>query len=342
MNRIFRNIRMSSLRENRVGRYLLYALGEIILVIIGILIALQINNLNEQRKNERRVTSILINVQRDLYANIEDINGLKQIYENKDSLITLALSDSLTEDDYMRNPALLMLLTTYSGFECKDNSYENLVRNSEIIPNHMAKIIPLLDELYLENASSIKQIQEEVSDMVMRTLDTWSTTKTWYLDLHQGRYNPEFVEFFLHDPYYKNSLVTYQIYTSGNILKMLRQHELLSVQVYKSIHEMLGSTDSLPPLVADYMIDLKPAVLNELAGTYQGPMGITINLYTIDDQLSMQVPGQQSIALYAKSDSVLFNPVFDISITFGKEETNHMKFVQNGREFLFNRQKEEK
>lgn len=36
--------------ENKTGKYLKYAIGEILLVVIGILIALQINNLNEERK----------------------------------------------------------------------------------------------------------------------------------------------------------------------------------------------------------------------------------------------------------------------------------------------------
>jgi sensor domain CHASE-containing protein len=40
------------INENKTGKYLKYAIGEIILVVIGILIALQINNWNEQRKQK--------------------------------------------------------------------------------------------------------------------------------------------------------------------------------------------------------------------------------------------------------------------------------------------------
>ena len=46
----FRRIRHQLLNQNRLGKYLLYAIGEIVLVVIGILIALQINNANEARK----------------------------------------------------------------------------------------------------------------------------------------------------------------------------------------------------------------------------------------------------------------------------------------------------
>ncbi|MBT0607388.1 DUF6090 family protein [Aequorivita echinoideorum] len=56
MAKIFRNIRYSLLKESRLTRYVVYALGEIILVVIGILIALQLNKWNEYRKNTRLET----------------------------------------------------------------------------------------------------------------------------------------------------------------------------------------------------------------------------------------------------------------------------------------------
>ena len=49
MIKFFRKIRQNLLRDNKFSKYLLYAIGEIVLVVIGILIALQINNWNQQR-----------------------------------------------------------------------------------------------------------------------------------------------------------------------------------------------------------------------------------------------------------------------------------------------------
>ena len=51
MIKFFRKIRQNLLVENKTGKYLKYAIGEIVLVVIGILIALQINNWNENRKD---------------------------------------------------------------------------------------------------------------------------------------------------------------------------------------------------------------------------------------------------------------------------------------------------
>ncbi len=61
-----RKIRKALLTKNRFTTYLMYALGEIVLVVIGILIALQINNWNESRKTERKIKDSLIALKSDL------------------------------------------------------------------------------------------------------------------------------------------------------------------------------------------------------------------------------------------------------------------------------------
>ncbi|CDF79499.1 conserved hypothetical protein [Formosa agariphila KMM 3901] len=66
MIKFFRQIRQQLVTENKFSKYLLYAIGEIVLVVIGILIALQINNSNENRKNRIREMSYLENLKVDI------------------------------------------------------------------------------------------------------------------------------------------------------------------------------------------------------------------------------------------------------------------------------------
>jgi hypothetical protein len=69
-----RKLRRRLLMENALGKYLAYAVGEIVLVVIGILIALQINNYNDQRKDRARELGYLANVRADLAANITEMD----------------------------------------------------------------------------------------------------------------------------------------------------------------------------------------------------------------------------------------------------------------------------
>jgi hypothetical protein len=64
--KVFRNIRQKLAAENKVMAYLRYAIGEILLVVIGILIALQVNNWNEGRKQNIAETEFLEGVKKDL------------------------------------------------------------------------------------------------------------------------------------------------------------------------------------------------------------------------------------------------------------------------------------
>lgn len=66
MIKFFRHIRKSLLLQNKMGKYFKYAIGEILLVVIGILIALQINNWNEHRKNNTQLNQYMANLIEDL------------------------------------------------------------------------------------------------------------------------------------------------------------------------------------------------------------------------------------------------------------------------------------
>lgn len=71
MIKLFRKIRKKLLSENKFSKYLLYAIGEIILVVIGILIALYINNLNTNRKTQSTITNYYERINEELKHEIE-------------------------------------------------------------------------------------------------------------------------------------------------------------------------------------------------------------------------------------------------------------------------------
>jgi len=75
MIKFFRRIRQKLLSENKFSKYLLYAIGEIVLVVIGILIALQINNWNEEQKRRIEERDLLIELKRELNLNIKELNS---------------------------------------------------------------------------------------------------------------------------------------------------------------------------------------------------------------------------------------------------------------------------
>ncbi|HKK46781.1 MAG TPA: DUF6090 family protein [Balneolaceae bacterium] len=74
MPTIFKKIRRKLAEENKVKSYLLYAFGEILLVVIGILIALQVNNWNEYRLEREQEQELLLQLQSEYTSNLEQLN----------------------------------------------------------------------------------------------------------------------------------------------------------------------------------------------------------------------------------------------------------------------------
>jgi len=82
MIKFFRRIRQNLLSEGKTGTYLKYAIGEIILVVIGILIALQINNWNEQRKEQNLVENFIDRVRLDINKDKIELARIIEIQKN--------------------------------------------------------------------------------------------------------------------------------------------------------------------------------------------------------------------------------------------------------------------
>src|SRR5210317_394568 len=97
MINFFRRIRQSVLDENKFSKYLLYALGEILLVVIGILIALSINNWNEGRIAKIQEKSVLSNLNREFLQNkkalIETIHANEEAFKSGLELMQLMGKD---------------------------------------------------------------------------------------------------------------------------------------------------------------------------------------------------------------------------------------------------------
>ena len=89
MIKFFRRIRQQLLGEDKTGKYFKYALGEILLVMIGILLALQVNNWNEKRKLESKSLDYLQRLKVDLDDVLENVdNSLKETERKYNQALT--------------------------------------------------------------------------------------------------------------------------------------------------------------------------------------------------------------------------------------------------------------
>lgn len=98
MIKFFSKIRQNRLTEGKTVNYLKYAIGEIILVVIGILIALSINNWNETRKNQKELNSIYEQIVYDLENDIAELTENLNTYESIKPVFDKVFTNSRTVD----------------------------------------------------------------------------------------------------------------------------------------------------------------------------------------------------------------------------------------------------
>ena len=81
MIKIFNKIRQKMLKDNKVSKYLLYAIGEIVLVMIGILLALQVNEWNNERNRNKAETVLLAQLKADLKKSQTELIEFNEMLE---------------------------------------------------------------------------------------------------------------------------------------------------------------------------------------------------------------------------------------------------------------------
>ena len=97
MIKFFRKIRQNLLSEGKTANYLKYAIGEIILVVIGILIALQINNWNNERLNSTKEYTFLKELSKIIESDIDYFqkeDSIRTVYETNSEKALLMFYDA--------------------------------------------------------------------------------------------------------------------------------------------------------------------------------------------------------------------------------------------------------
>ena len=102
MIKIFRRLRQNLIMENKTGKYLKYAIGEIVLVVIGILIALSINNWNQNRITKLKEKKTLIELVQNLNSNLEQFSSNIKVENDIIKSVEILI-------DHIENKSLLLL-----------------------------------------------------------------------------------------------------------------------------------------------------------------------------------------------------------------------------------------
>lgn len=228
--------------NNNTGKYLKYAIGEIVLVVIGILIALSINNWNENRKKESQIDAIYTIIHQDLQTDLRIIQSTIQFYEELDAKLLdimktkypTSFLDSINKDNYSNCIPCHGTHHIWEPFEIQNTGIQLLKTydDNESIENH--KLSHEIILFYTKQKQVLSTIQRYVSTKAFSNLESMEKF-SWYTDYELNIYNPDAVAYFLNDQGYKNKAASYRHLTTHNYLSSLRNYVKLASQVINKI-----------------------------------------------------------------------------------------------------------
>ncbi len=199
------------MEKNKTGKYFKYAFGEIILVVIGILIALSINNWNENRKNIVKVDQILKKVHSELVFNINRSQSLINYYGEKEKVFYTVLHKKATLEDYKTDKFLYLVWGQFT-LGISDNAVNKLDGISDELTSEQDSLISKINELYNLYKISLDKLDNQISmsveafDLKLRNSKDW-----YYIDNLEKGYPERALQYFLNDPLYLNNVAEYEV-----------------------------------------------------------------------------------------------------------------------------------
>ena len=170
----FRKIRKSLLSKNLISKYLAYAIGEIALVVIGILIALQINNWNAEQQLRKKEKIYLKEILENLKSDLDDLHQTLKFNSKKDSTINKVIEVMLRSEEnseiglFIANH--MRTLAEYSVFTQNKVAFENML-SAENIDLISDKNLRMLLSAYYRERDLDDGTQERVKQLTRIFVD---------------------------------------------------------------------------------------------------------------------------------------------------------------------------
>lgn len=204
--KLFRQKRDKSIQKNKVSKYLLYALGEIVLIVTGVFIAVQLNNLNEQKNDDKRTERLLNNMKTELVLNMRNANYFTPFFKLQDSISAQIVNNKLSVQDFKDNPEILNNVFLNAVFPFNDNSFIALKEHLDEVPEELSTAFSYLRHLYITLYDIKKDGTKHITDFIRKRDEHLMRTKDWAHQLYTDDEPEAYYEYLANDKFFKNEV----------------------------------------------------------------------------------------------------------------------------------------
>jgi hypothetical protein len=343
MIKFFKKIRQNLLMENKTGKYFKYAIGEITLVVIGILIALWINTLNQEKAQQNKIDSILVKIQNDILQDIDNADWLLENYMRKDSIYVRMMRDTLSPEDIKALPrygsySLNFVTTWWMEYHIQTNGYNLLKENIDIVPKKYDTLIKILDEMYTYNRTTFQTYNSNSGDIARQYQYYLNDNQPWMaVDEFSGEQSDAQIEFILNNPKFKNQMNS-MLGSVGTMVWEFSNYKNEITELYLKINELLGENARPLPKVIRLTSLANTKDAEDFVGIYQfsdGHRNIlnsqTIEVYLKDKDLYMKTTNNEwGPLLQLHVEKPLFSKIYGSIMRFIPERNTIKMYFGTG------------
>ena len=174
-----RKIRKSLIQSGSTRKYLLYAIGEIALVVIGILIALQINNCNERQSQKSEIDKIYVSIIDELQRDIARLDEILPDFAWKIRMLNRIALEDVPNEEWSRNDSLFGSIASFYDFELGQERFQNL-ESRVAINDATRRLNNQIADFYKKHSTDIEVRTHEANMSYHRNIEYWEENDDWF------------------------------------------------------------------------------------------------------------------------------------------------------------------
>ena len=243
MIKFFRKIRQRLLSENNFSKYLIYAVGEIILVVIGILIAIQLNEWRNDSINTKQKQKVLVTLKTDFEVSLTRLDTV--YYHQEQSFFKFRKSRHLIDSiNYVTDNTVLRENLAHGGHGNSFNPINGALRSAissgdiHLIENE--RLIELLfswEDLVIDSYEEIELLQKYSMEIYIPILHKYTQVREIYFKKDESSHRSHFVGLFK-DPLFEN-YTQEMIFKSYNYRQELKGIRINNLEIIELIEQEL-------------------------------------------------------------------------------------------------------
>ena len=238
----FRSIRRSLLNEGKTWKYIKYAVGEFLLIVAGILVALQIQTWNENRKLEQERRELIDNLKADFQFNLERVEESLLTADSQMDTLKDFMSKATREDVIVsREEILAFLMAAYGQLDYRPllGVYQAAVSDNSFKLLGSTRIRELFMEFEETNTSFQKSKDIAIENIFLHGAATIRKEVGSFCGLADGLLLPENERFATTPEKFQNIMKDREIYANCELIYILKRNRRNSLMLLRDINEQI-------------------------------------------------------------------------------------------------------